>query len=204
MNHTLCPSRWRPPLLLLVLSFALALSGCVPGPSVEEPAYDVVIYGGTSAGISAAVQAARMGKSVVVVGPDGHLGGLSSGGLGWTDSGRKEIIGGIAREFYHRVYEHYQTPDAWTWQKAEDYGNRGQGTPAIDGNAGRGGSSSPTSQSRSSTIWSPNTTSPFIAMSGSTARAASRRRTAESAPSPCSAAGGTRVASSSTPPTRGT
>jgi len=95
----------------------------------------VVVYGGTSAGVSAAVQAARMGRSVVLVGPDVHLGGLSSGGLGFTDSGRKEVIGGLAREFYHRVYEHYQKPEAWRWQKPEDYGNRGQGTPAVDGDA---------------------------------------------------------------------
>jgi hypothetical protein len=72
---------------------------------------------------------------VVLVGPDVHLGGLSSGGLGWTDSGKKEVIGGIAREFYHRVYLHYQEPEAWRWQEREEYGNRGQGTPAIDGDA---------------------------------------------------------------------
>ena len=94
---------------------------------------DVIVYGGTSAGIIAAVQAKQMGKSVIVVGPDEHLGGLSSGGLGYTDSGRKEAIGGLAREFYHRLYEHYQKPEAWQWQKREDYGNRGQGTPALDG-----------------------------------------------------------------------
>ena len=57
----------------------------------------------------------------------------SSSGLGWTDSGKKEAIGGLAREFYHRVWRHYQSVDSWTWQAMEDYGNRGQGTPAIDG-----------------------------------------------------------------------
>jgi hypothetical protein len=108
-------------------------AGCRPEPTVSEPTYDVVIYGATSAGIAAAVQAARMNKTVVVVGPDVHLGGLSSGGLGWTDSGKKEIIGGIAREFYQRIYRHYQRPEAWRWQSREEYGNRGQGTPAIDG-----------------------------------------------------------------------
>jgi len=81
----------------------------------------------------AAVQARRMGKSAVIVCPDQHLGGLSSGGLGFTDTGNKAVIGGLAREFYHRVWQHYQRPDAWTWQKREEYGNRGQGTPAIDG-----------------------------------------------------------------------
>ncbi len=95
--------------------------------------YDVVVYGGTSAGVTAAVQARRMGKSVVIVSPDKHLGGLSSGGLGFTDTGNKAVIGGLAREFYHRVWLHYQKPEAWKWQKREEYGNKGQGTPAIDG-----------------------------------------------------------------------
>jgi hypothetical protein len=94
---------------------------------------DIVIYGGTSAAIAAAVQAKRMGKSVIVVSPDRHLGGLSSGGLGFTDTGDKEAIGGFAREFYHRVYNHYQKEEAWKWQAREEYGNRGQGIPAIDG-----------------------------------------------------------------------
>jgi hypothetical protein len=100
---------------------------------VHAQNYDVVVYGGTSAGVMAAVQAQRMGKSVVVVGPDRHVGGLSSGGLGFTDTGNKTVIGGLAREFYHRVFRHYEMPEAWKWQKREAYGNRGQGTPAIDG-----------------------------------------------------------------------
>ena len=95
--------------------------------------YDVVVYGGTSAGVIAAVQAKKMGKSVVIVCPDKHLGGLSSGGLGFTDTGDKSVIGGLAREFYHRVWKHYQEPGGWKWQKRDEYGNKGQGTPAIDG-----------------------------------------------------------------------
>ena len=81
----------------------------------------------------AAVQAAQMGMAVALVCPEAHLGGLSSGGLGWTDTGDKEVIGGLAREFYHRVWQHYQEPHAWRWQRAEEYGNRGQGTSAVDG-----------------------------------------------------------------------
>ena len=95
--------------------------------------HDVVIYGGTAAAVTAAVQATRMGKSVVVVSPDRHLGGLSSGGLGFTDTGDKSVIGGLAREFYHRVWQHYQAADAWRWERREEFGNKGQGTPAIDG-----------------------------------------------------------------------
>jgi hypothetical protein len=94
---------------------------------------DIIVYGGTSSAIMAAVQAKRLGKSVLVVSPDKHLGGLSSGGLGFTDTGNKEVIGGLAREFYHRVFLHYQKQSAWVWQRKEEYGNKGQGTPAIDG-----------------------------------------------------------------------
>ena len=68
----------------------------------REQDYDVVVYGGTSGGVAAAVQAARMGKSVVLIEPGTHLGGLTSGGLGATDIGNKAAIGGIAREFYQR------------------------------------------------------------------------------------------------------
>lgn len=78
---------------------------------------DLIIYGGTCAAVTAAVQAKAMGRSVVIVSPDTHLGGLSSGGLGATDSGRKGLIGGLAREFYHRIWKHYQKPNAWKWQK---------------------------------------------------------------------------------------
>ncbi len=112
---------------LLVLVAALLSAGAQP------VRYDLVVYGATSAGVIAAVQARRMGKTVVIVGPDRHLGGLTSGGLGFTDTGNKAVIGGLARDFYHRVWLHYQRSDAWRWQRREEYGNRGQGTPAIDG-----------------------------------------------------------------------
>ena len=102
-------------------------------PRAEHHQADIVIYGGTSAGIIAAVQAAKMGKSVIVVSPDRHLGGLSSSGLGFTDTGDKSVIGGLARTFYQKVYQQYQQSSAWKWQKKEEYGNKGQGTPAIDG-----------------------------------------------------------------------
>lgn len=94
--------------------------------------YDVVVYGGTSAGVIAAVQAKKMGKSVIVVGPDVHLGGLSSGGLGYTDTGNKAVIGGLARNFYHRVWVEYQKNETWKWQRPEAFGNKGQGTVAMD------------------------------------------------------------------------
>ncbi|HEU4926212.1 MAG TPA: FAD-dependent oxidoreductase [Vicinamibacterales bacterium] len=112
---------------LFALSLVVAASS-----GAQTVTYDIVIYGGTSAGIIAAVQAKRMGKSVVVVAPETHLGGLSAGGLGFTDTGDKSVIGGLSREFYQRVWSHYDRPEAWTWQKREEYGNQGQGTSAMD------------------------------------------------------------------------
>lgn len=94
---------------------------------------DVIIYGGTSAAVISAVEVAQSGKSVIIVSPDKHLGGLTSSGLGFTDSGNTDAIGGLSREFYHRVWLHYNDSTAWTWQKQSEYGNRGQGTVAMDG-----------------------------------------------------------------------
>ncbi|RED94660.1 FAD-dependent oxidoreductase [Marinoscillum furvescens] len=100
-------------------------------PSTDKDA-DVVIYGGTSAAITAAVQLAQMDKSVLIVCPEKHIGGLSASGLGFTDVGDKSVIGGLSREFYHRVYLHYQNEDAWNWQPRSEYGNEAQGTTAIN------------------------------------------------------------------------
>ncbi|WP_256005008.1 FAD-dependent oxidoreductase [Pedobacter deserti] len=119
---------------LILLSFVLSAVNLHAQDKPKTYNADIVIYGGTSAAITAAVQSAKLGKKVVVVSPDKHLGGLSAGGLGFTDTGNKEVIGGLAREFYHRVYLHYQTDTAWKWQTRQEYGNKGQGTPAIDGN----------------------------------------------------------------------
>jgi predicted NAD/FAD-dependent oxidoreductase len=114
--------------LRLLASF---VTGCLvvaflPAPRAQEPVYDIVIYGGTSAGVAAAIQATRMNKSVVLLEPGTRLGGLTSGGLGQTDIGNKQAIGGISREFYGRVAKHYSDPAAWRWQKREEYRDSGQ------------------------------------------------------------------------------
>jgi len=115
--------------LVVTALFALA----APLRAAETFTADLVVYGPTSAGVIAAVQAKKLGKSVIVVGPDKHLGGLSAGGLGFTDTGNKVVIGGLSRDFYHRVWKEYQKPESWRWQKQSEYGNKGQGTPAMDG-----------------------------------------------------------------------
>jgi len=83
--------------------------------------YDVVVYGGTSAGVTAAIQVKRMGKSVVLIEPSEHIGGLTSGGLGHTDSGNKTVIGGLSREFYQRVKKHYDDEKNWTTDKRSTF-----------------------------------------------------------------------------------
>ncbi|MGC4005337.1 MAG: FAD-dependent oxidoreductase [Pirellulales bacterium] len=116
-----------------VAYWALCLTFVFRATALCAAEYDVVVYGGTSAGVITAVQAVKMGKTAIIVSPDKHLGGLSSGGLGFTDTGNKAVIGGLSRDFYHRVWKHYDDDKAWTWQKKSEYGNKGQGTPAIDG-----------------------------------------------------------------------
>lgn len=87
---------------------------------------DLIVYGGTSAGIAAGIQACRMGYKTIVVEPSTHIGGLTTGGLGQTDIGNKQVVGGIAREFYQAIRAHYATPDAWIWQKPDQYRDGGQ------------------------------------------------------------------------------
>ena len=92
----------------------------------KEFSADLIVYGGTSAGVSAAIQASRMGKTVILIEPTDRIGGLTTGGLGQTDIGNKMVIGGIAREFYQNVRRYYQKPENWKWQKIEEYLDGGQ------------------------------------------------------------------------------
>lgn len=77
---------------------------------------DVVVYGGTAGGVIAAVSAAREGLSVTLVTPDRHLGGMVSGGLGWTDYGKKPVIGGYSLEFFERVGRKYGRDIEWHFE----------------------------------------------------------------------------------------
>ena len=105
--------------ILTVLN-AAAFAATTSAATVEA---DVIIYGGTSAGVTAAVQSARMGKTVVLISPHQRLGGMTANGLGATDSGDNALIVGMAREFYQRVKQHYDDPAAWTHVRREDYPN---------------------------------------------------------------------------------
>lgn len=82
----------------------------------EKLDVDICVYGGTSGGISAALQAARDGRKVVLVAPEPHLGGLTTGGLTNTDIGNKGAIGGLSREFYKRVGQKYGVEEEWRFE----------------------------------------------------------------------------------------
>ncbi|SHJ04175.1 FAD-dependent oxidoreductase [Pseudozobellia thermophila] len=116
----------------ILTALALYYLGCTSNKEASDIDAEVVIYGGTSAAIATAVQLARMNKSLIIVCPEKHIGGLSASGLGFTDLGNKQVIGGISKEFYQEIYKHYQNDDAWRWQPRDEYDNVGQGTTAID------------------------------------------------------------------------
>jgi len=98
----------------------------------SQARYDVCVYGGTSSGVIAAVQAKKMGKSVILISPTKYLGGLSSGGLGFTDMGDERTVGGMSREYFHRIWEYYQKPEAWKFQPRETFRSSGQHGPAFN------------------------------------------------------------------------
>ena len=93
---------------------------------------DLLVYGGESGGVIAAIQADRMGKSVILVSQYAHLGGMTTSGLGWTDFGNTKILGGLAREFYHRVYKCYEKNETWEHQARSEFHNKAQGDPALN------------------------------------------------------------------------
>ncbi|XWW97879.1 hypothetical protein V2A60_005875 [Cordyceps javanica] len=105
---------------------------CVRYPKEQ---HDVLIYGCTTAGIIAGIQVHRMNRTVALVCPEKHLGGMTTSGLGWTDSKHGSAIGGIAKEFYEKIYSHYQSDTAWNRETRQQYRNRkitAQPGPAID------------------------------------------------------------------------
>ncbi|WP_339922111.1 FAD-dependent oxidoreductase [uncultured Cyclobacterium sp.] len=99
----------------------------------QNSSYDLVVYGGTSGGVAAAIQISRMGKSVLLIEPSNHLGGLTTGGLGATDIGNKNVIGGISKEFYQNVKAYYDDPEKWKYEDRSDYLSRPDQTRSNEG-----------------------------------------------------------------------
>ncbi|MCK8494843.1 FAD-dependent oxidoreductase [Spirosoma sp. RP8] len=119
--------------LYLLCLLLLTLSGNV---QAQNQSYDICIYGGTSAGVIAAYTAKKTGKTVLLIEPGRHLGGMSSGGLGYTDIGNKYAITGLANDFYRRMGQHYGKFEQWIFEPSvaenlfKDYCKRGD-VPVI-------------------------------------------------------------------------
>lgn len=97
------------------------LISCVDNKNVQKVnnntvEFDICIYGGTSAGVMAAYSAWKLGKSVILIEPGTHIGGLTSGGLGRTDVGNEIAVDGLARDFYIRLGKFYGLPIAWEFE----------------------------------------------------------------------------------------
>lgn len=112
----------RPGLVLFHYGFSMKLLPAILLPALSAAAWaetitaDVVVYGGSAGGVSAACTAARFGKTAVIAEFGKHIGGLTSGGLGQTDIGNKAAIGGFSRAFYQRLGKHYGKAEAWTFE----------------------------------------------------------------------------------------
>ena len=95
--------------------FLLLLAGMAAAINLQAQAntVDICVYGGTSGGVIAAYTAKKMGKSVLLIEPGRQAGGLTTGGLGYTDIGNKYVVTGLARDFYRRVGVHYGKFETW-------------------------------------------------------------------------------------------
>lgn len=102
--------------LLAILAIAIVVQ--VHSQTINA---DIVIYGGTASGVIAAVQAARMNKHVVLIEEGKHVGGMVSGGLGFTDYGQRGTVSGITREFYQMAYHYYNNPANWQYSSLKEY-----------------------------------------------------------------------------------
>lgn len=95
---------------LLTRAAAVGLALTFPGNVLadETAKADVVVYAGTPAGITAAIAAAREGRSVALVELNNRVGGMVSGGLTNTDIGLRWTVGGLADEFLNRAVGYYK------------------------------------------------------------------------------------------------
>lgn len=101
-------------LLLLFFSFTTSISA-------SSTLYDICVYGESASGVVAAIQGARMGKKVVLLSKNNHVGGLATSGLTATDMNRNDLIGGITKEFYNNIYTYYLKPESWRNQDRESF-----------------------------------------------------------------------------------
>lgn len=101
-------------LIIMALCAAFTMQGAVVST-------DVCVYGESAAGVMAAIQSARLGKKTVLVSKNTHVGGLATSGLTATDINRQDQVGGLAAEFYGRIWDYYIQPEVWRNQTREQF-----------------------------------------------------------------------------------
>lgn len=102
---------------LSLLCFFLLNNTTAQDKKATNYTVDICIYGGTSAGVIAAYAAKKCGKTVILIEPGKMIGGMTTGGLGKTDSGNKDAITGLSRQFYQRVAQKYGLQgEQWTFE----------------------------------------------------------------------------------------
>ena len=103
--------------VLFISLLLVGVSSLSAAPKVTAAkSVDICVYGGTSLGVIAAYTAKKQGKSVLLIEPTTHIGGMSSGGLGQTDIGNKFVVQGLALDFYRRVGAHYGALEMWVFE----------------------------------------------------------------------------------------
>ncbi|SEW53464.1 FAD-dependent oxidoreductase [Chitinophaga arvensicola] len=100
-------------LLLIVATLSTGFAAKATAPPQQV---DICVYGGTSAGVIAAYTAKKLNKTVVLISPEKQLGGLTTGGLGYTDIGNKSAITGISRDFYRKIGTRYGRFEQWIFE----------------------------------------------------------------------------------------
>ncbi|WP_353137919.1 FAD-dependent oxidoreductase [Pseudopedobacter sp.] len=87
----------------------------------SDNTFDICVYGESASGVIAAIQGARLGKNVVLISKNQHVGGLTTSGLTATDMNRNDMVGGLAREFYQRIHSYYLNPAVWKNQNRDEF-----------------------------------------------------------------------------------
>ena len=103
---------------ITIIIIALCAMFTAQGATVTT---DVCVYGESASGVMAAIQAARLGKKTVLVSKNSHVGGLATSGLTATDINRQDQVGGLAAEFYGRIWDYYIRPEVWRNQTREQF-----------------------------------------------------------------------------------
>ncbi|MBR3853664.1 MAG: FAD-dependent oxidoreductase [Tidjanibacter sp.] len=103
-------------LSIMILALCAALS--VQGATITT---EVCVYGESAAGVMAAIQSARLGKKTLLVSKNTHVGGMATSGLTATDINRQDQVGGLAAEFYGRIWDYYIQPEVWRNQTREEF-----------------------------------------------------------------------------------